>query len=105
MFAAHASIVVSCHNIQGDDVKALLQDAVCFDPSVPSSSSAAQQGGSKSAVASKGLTAAGASLLANDYLDNEAGVDSRMGDGSDIPLRDRSGLILARYRISRVRVF
>ncbi len=75
--------------MQGDDVKALLQDAVCPDPTSLSLSGA--RGSTKITEASKGLTAAGASLLASDYVDSETGVGNRRGDGSDRPIREQSG--------------
>lgn len=46
---------------------------------------------SKSAIASKGLTAAGASLLASECLPDTRGESKGVGDGSDRPLRDSSG--------------
>ncbi len=75
--------------MQGDDVKALLQDAVCPGPTASLPVTGA--GSTKVIVATKGLTAAGASLLASDYVDSETGVGSRQGDGSDRPIRDRTG--------------
>lgn len=71
-------------------MKALLLDAVC-----PNSSSLPPNrlGSTKVTLASKGLTAAGASLLASDYVDNETGVGNRQGDGSDRPIRDRTGIL------------
>ncbi len=77
-------------SMQGDDVKALLQDAVCPDPT--SLTPLTSVGGStKVTEACKGLTAAGASLLASDYVDSETGVGNRRGDGSDRPIREQSG--------------
>lgn len=45
---------------------------------------------SKSNIASKGLTAAGASLLASECLTDTRGEVKGVGDGSDRPLRDSS---------------
>lgn len=46
---------------------------------------------SKITIASKGLTAAGASLLTSEYLPHAPGESKGVGDGSDRPLRDNSG--------------
>ena len=77
---------------QGDDVKALLQDATVPEVStIPVVD--ANKKSTKSVIASKGLTAAGASLLASEYRDDDQGVGNRMGDGSDRPVRDGSGTL------------
>ena len=69
-------------------MRALIQDATCPDPSATQ----AQKEATKVAVATKGLTAAGASLLSSEYVESgTVGVGNRMGDGSDRPLRDGSG--------------
>ena len=68
---------------QGDDVKALLQDAVpaSLPPSI--TPSVKDSNGSKANIAAIGLTVAGASLLTNEYLPSS-------GDGSDKPVKRRS---------------
>lgn len=67
---------------QGDDVKALIQDALpaSLPPSI--TPSVKDSDGSKANVAAIGLTVAGASLLTNEYLPSS-------GDGSDKPVRKR----------------
>lgn len=73
---------------QADDVKALLCDANVTNDSEavePSSMS------SKNNIASKGLTAAGASLLESETLPDYQGIGKRIGDGSDKSFRDSSG--------------
>ena len=66
--------------LQGDDVKALLKDAL--PASLPPSITPSGSDGSKANVAAIGLTVAGASLLTNEYLPSS-------GDGSDKPVRKR----------------
>ena len=46
---------------------------------------------SKAVIASKGLTVAGASLLASECQPDTRGESKGVGDGSDRPLRDSSG--------------
>jgi tankyrase len=66
----------------GDDVEALLKDALpaSLPPSI--TPSVKDTDGSKANLAAIGLTVAGASLLTNEYLPNS-------GDGSDKPVRKR----------------
>ena len=70
---------------QGDDVKALLLDAMpaSLPPSV--APSAKDKDVSKANVAAIGLTAAGASLLTSEYIPSS-------GDGSDKPVLKRRGV-------------
>ena len=69
-------------SLQGDDVKALLRDALpaSLPPSI--TPSVKESDGSKANVAAIGLTVAGASLLTNEYLPSS-------GDGSDKPVKRR----------------
>lgn len=69
---------------QGDDVKALLQDALpaSLPPSI--TPSVKDSDGSKANIAAIGLTVAGASLLTNEYLPSS-------GDGSDKPVKKSKG--------------
>lgn len=60
-------------------------------PSDTSTDADAKVKASKSGIAAKGLTAAGASLLANEYLPDTYGESKGVGDGSDRPPRDSSG--------------
>ena len=60
-------------------------------PSDANSDADAEMKASKSSVAAKGLTAAGASLLANEYLPDTYGESKGVGDGSDRPPRESSG--------------
>ena len=76
-------------HIQADDVKALLSDANVSDDST---SAAPTSASTKNKVASKGLTAAGASLLESEVLPDYHGIGKRAGDGSDKPFRDGSGM-------------
>ena len=70
---------------QADDVKALLSDATS---PVPSEADMQSKILTKSAIASTGLTAAGASLLSSEYLKDTR---AELADGSELPLWDKSG--------------
>ncbi len=70
---------------QADDVKSLLRDATT--PDTPDSEIQSKLL-TKSTIASTGLTAAGASLLASEYLKDAR---AEIGDGSEKPLKDHSG--------------
>ena len=72
---------------QGDDVKALLRDAMpaSLPPSVTPSTT--EKDGSKANIAAIGLTAAGALLLTNEYIPNS-------GDGSDKPITKRRSKLI-----------
>eukprot|EP00731_Ephydatia_muelleri_P020724 Em0013g451a len=90
----------------GDDVKALLRDATPLDMDTPPSSVQT----TKAAVANKGLTVAGASLLANELMSSDScgdgltGLGHRLdytmkgatgtGDGSDRPQKESSVNVL-----------
>lgn len=60
-------------------------------PNVVSTEAEPEVKASKSTIASKGLTAAGASLLASECLPDTRAESKGVGDGSDRPLRDSSG--------------
>lgn len=62
--------------MQADDVKVLLQDAMIKDPSFVEKPVC----GSKSDIVNKGLTAAGASLLASEIILGGDGVESTDDD-------------------------
>lgn len=66
-------------------MKALLRDA--SSPEIPESEVQSKLL-TKSMLASTGLTAAGASLLATEYLKD---IRAELGDGSERPLRENSG--------------
>ncbi len=74
------------HTLSADDVKALLRDAT--PPEVPESevqsAKSTTVARTKATVASTGLTAAGASLLSTEYLEDTR---AELGDGSERPLR------------------
>lgn len=85
----HYHIGLYLHPYQADDVKALLLDATT--PSDTSTDADAKVKASKAGIAAKGLTAAGASLLANEHLPETCAESKGVGDGSDRPPRDSSG--------------
>ena len=66
-------------------MKSLLRDASSHEPGEAEEPSKQL---TKSTLASTGLTAAGASLLATEYLKD---VRAELGDGSERPLRENSG--------------
>ena len=60
-------------------------------PSDTDTDADAEMKASKSSIAAKGLTAAGASLLANECLPDTCGESKGVGDGSDRPPKDSAG--------------
>ena len=85
------SCLLGCHITaflcpKADDVKALLRDAT--SPEVPESEVQSKIL-TKSAIASTGLTAAGASLLSTEYLKD---IRAELADGSERPFRENSGM-------------
>lgn len=72
-------------------MKALLNDAAT-SPDEDSESEIQKEILTKSTLAKTGLTAAGASLLATEYLSD---IRADLGDGSERPLRQNSGTYTA----------